>query len=242
MDEIRLNKFLSRAGVCSRREADRLIALGRVTVDGEKAVEGQKVAPDAEVFVDGKRAVLEDEQILLVFHKPRGMVCTANSKQSPNNVISYLHLQKRVYMIGRLDKDSEGLLLLTNQGELAHRLQKPNFEHEKEYLVQTDRPFSDEFLEKMASGVYLAELGVMTRPCQVSREGGNLFRIVLKQGYNRQIRRMCDAFGVRVARLTRVRIANICLGDLGVGQYRAASVKEEKELLKMLGLSGKDGD
>ena len=145
-------------------------------------------------------------------------------------------------MIGRLDKDSEGLLLLTNQGELAHRLQKPNFEHEKEYLVQTDRPFSDEFLEKLASGVYLAELGVMTRPCQVSREGVNLFRIVLKQGYNRQIRRMCDAFGVRVARLTRVRIANICLGDLGVGQYRAASVKEEKELLKMLGLSGKDGN
>lgn len=226
-ESIRINKFLSEAGICSRRGADRMVEDGRVTINGVVAQLGDRIQPGQKVCVDGKPVSREDERILLAYHKPKGIVCTS-AKKEKNNIIDYLNFPKRIYPIGRLDKDSEGLLLLTNDGELANEIMKARNYHEKEYEVTVSRPVTETFLRGMAGGVPI--LDTMTRKCQVEQTGKRSFRIVLTQGLNRQIRRMCEYFGYRVTKLVRVRIMNIYLGDLPVGKYRELTEKEWAEL------------
>lgn len=224
---MRLNKYLSDAGVCSRREADRLIEEGRVQINGRPASLGEQIEDGSRVTVDKKPVTPEEKKVLLVFHKPKGIECTASEKVK-NNVISYIHYPVRVYYAGRLDKDSEGLLLLTNRGELANQMMKAGNFHEKEYQVEVDAPVTEEFLERMRKGVPV--LGTVTRPCKVRRTGERSFQIVLTQGLNRQIRRMCAYLGYEVTRLVRTRIMNISLGDLERGAYREATEAELREL------------
>ena len=200
---------------------------GRVTINGTVAQLGDRIQPGQKVCVDGKPVSREDERILLAYHKPKGIVCTS-AKKEKNNIIDYLNYPKRIYPIGRLDKDSEGLLLLTNDGELANEIMKARNYHEKEYEVTVSRPVTETFLRGMAGGVPI--LDTMTRKCQVEQTGKRSFRIVLTQGLNRQIRRMCEYFGYRVTKLVRVRIMNIYLGDLSVGKYRELTEKEWAEL------------
>ena len=200
---------------------------GRVTINGTVAQLGDRIQPGQKVCVDGKPVSREDERILLAYHKPKGIVCTS-AKKEKNNIIDYLNYPKRIYPIGRLDKDSEGLLLLTNDGELANEIMKARNYHEKEYEVTVSRPVTETFLRGMAGGVPI--LDTMTRKCQVEQTGKRSFRIVLTQGLNRQIRRMCEYFGYRVTKLVRVRIMNIYLGDLPVGKYRELTEKEWAEL------------
>ena len=231
-DGIRINKYLSEAGVCSRREADRQVEAGNVTIDGKTAVMGDRIFPGQKVCLNGKTVSLEEEKILLVFHKPVGVVCTAE-KREKNNIIDYINYPKRVYPVGRLDKDSEGLILLTNQGELVNKIMRAGNRHDKEYLVDVNQDITPEFIKGMAGGVYLEELEVTTRKCRVEKVEKRRFRIILTQGYNRQIRRMCEAFGYRVKRLKRVRIMNIKLGDLAVGTYREATPQEWEKLIEL---------
>lgn len=225
MDEVRLNKFLSEAGVCSRREADRLAEQGKVLVNGKTAEPGMKVAPEDEVLVDGKRVEREEEKIVLAFYKPRGIVCTFE-KREPNNLIDYLNYPKRITYAGRLDKESEGLLILTNQGQLVQDMMRARNEHEKEYIVVVNKPVTLAFMHKLQNGIWLDELGVQTRKCQARILGERTFQIILTQGLNRQIRRMCQACGYYVRRLVRTRILNIQLGDLEKGAYRPLTKKE----------------
>ena len=184
-----------------------------------------------EILVNGKKVRREEKKVLLLFHKPRGIECTANPKIK-KNVISYIDYPIRIYYIGRLDKDSEGLLLLTNQGELVNKMMRAGNCHEKEYLVTVDKPVTDDFIKKMSSGVPI--LGTVTRKCQVEKTGKKTFRIILTQGLNRQIRRMCEYLGYRVERLVRVRVMNLELGDLPVGQYREAAEKELENLKSLI--------
>lgn len=231
---VRLNKYLSEAGICSRREADRLIEAGKVLVDGVPAKAGQKVLPTQNVTVAGAKAAREKEMILLAVNKPRGIVCSSKNQGNDTTIEEFLHYPKRVYSVGRLDKDSEGLILMTNNGELLNKMMRAGNYHEKEYEVEVDRPISDTFVKKMASGVYLSELDVTTRPCRVEKMGRKRFRIVLTQGLNRQIRRMCQAFGYRVTKLKRVRIMNISLGNLSLGAYRKVTDEEMETLYEMV--------
>ena len=231
---IRLNKYLSDAGVCSRREADRLMEAGRVTVDGREACPGTRVTPGQRVEVDGQSVEPEDEFILLAFHKPRGVVCTTDTRWGDRTIYDVLSFPKRVYSIGRLDKDSEGLLLLTNQGEILNKILRGGNYHEKEYVVTVNRKVTQEFLSRLSGGVYLEELGMRTRPCRVWAVGEQQFHIVLTQGLNRQIRRMCKAFDYRVVRLVRVRVMNVRLGQLRPGEYRNVAGKELETLLQQL--------
>lgn len=230
---IRLNKFLSENGLCSRREADELIAGGAVTVDGRTAVMGERIHGSEKIFVRGKpikgRA---GSHTYIVINKPRGIVCT--TKNDKNNVIDYLKLDTRVFPVGRLDKDSEGLLLLSSDGDIVNRMMRAGNYHEKEYVVTVDRPVDDNFIRKMSAGVYLPELEVKTRPCAVTKTGRNTFKIILTQGLNRQIRRMCQALGFKVVTLKRVRIMNIRLGNLAVGQWRPMTEEELKELKRRI--------
>ena len=228
---MRLNKYLSDAGICSRREADRLVQDGKVTVDGKTAVLGMQIEVGQEIWVNGKEVRREEKKVLLLFHKPRGIECTANPKVK-NNVISYIDYPIRIYYIGRLDKDSEGLLLLTNQGELVNKMMRAGNCHEKEYLVTVDKPVTDDFIRKMSCGVPI--LGTVTRKCHVEKTGEKSFRIILTQGLNRQIRRMCEYLGYRVKRLKRVRVMNLELGSLPEGQYREATKKELEELKSLI--------
>ena len=230
---VRINKFLSEAGVCSRREADRRIEAGEVLIDGRAAVAGDRVGPNARVFFQGKEVKKEEEMILLVMNKPVGIVCTAE-KREKNNVIDFLNYPKRVYPIGRLDKDSEGLLLLTNNGDIVNKMMRAGNHHEKEYIVTVNKPISDSFIRGLSGGVPLVELGATTRKCKVEKLSGRQFRIVLTQGLNRQIRRMCEYFGYRVEKLVRVRIMNIKLGDLKTGEYRPVTREEYARLTKLI--------
>ena len=230
-EALRLNKFLSEAGVCSRREADRLIEAGRVTVDGKKAETGMKITPGQEVRVDQKLVKPEEEMIVLAVNKPRGIVCT-EEKREPDNIIRFLNYPTRITYAGRLDKDSEGLILMTNNGDIINKMMRAGNYHEKEYLVTVDKPVTEEFLQHMARGVPI--LDTVTRPCQVKKEGKKTFRIVLTQGLNRQIRRMCEALGYKVVTLKRVRIMQIRLGDLKPGQYRPLTEQELASLDRML--------
>ena len=230
-EPIRLNKFLSDAGICSRREADRLIEAGKVTVDGKVAVMGQKVLPTQKIVCNGKSASRENELILIALNKPVGIECTSDRK-NPDNIIDFLNYPKRVYTIGRLDKNSEGLILLTNDGSIVNKISKSVNYHEKEYIVSVNKKINDDFIEKMSSGV--AILDTVTRPCEVERIDDKTFRIILTQGLNRQIRRMCETLGYKVMTLKRIRIMNINLGKLKLGTYRNVTDKELDELLKLL--------
>lgn len=229
---MRLNKYLSDAGVCSRREADRLAEAGEITVNGVTAGVGVQVEQGDVVCVRGKRVVPEEQKVYLAFYKPRGIVCTAEKKEK-KNVIDYISYPIRIYPVGRLDKDSEGLLLLTNDGEIVNGIMRARNYHEKEYQVQVNRPVTPEFLKKMAEGVPI--LDTVTRPCKIRQTSEKTFTIILTQGLNRQIRRMCEALGYRVEKLKRVRIMNIELGDLKLGAYRSLTEQELKELKRQIG-------
>ncbi len=234
---MRLNKYLSDAGYCSRRQADRLVEAGRVRVDGRTAVLGQRIGEGQEILVDGKEIRPDKKKIVLAFNKPKGIVCTTE-KREKNNIIDYIRYPERIYPMGRLDKDSEGLILLTNDGELMNEILRARNHHEKEYEVRVDRPVTKEFLDRMSRGVEI--LDTVTRPCQVSQTGTCSFRIILTQGLNRQIRRMCEALGYRVRHLRRYRIMNIRLGDLESGKYRELTGKEYEELQRLTGKSHGD--
>jgi len=236
---VRINKFLSEAGVCSRREADRQIEAGNVTIDGAVAEMGSRVLPGQMVCFNGNPVTKEEEMILLAFHKPVGIVCTAE-KREKNNVIDYINYPKRIYPIGRLDKDSEGLLLLTNNGEIVNKMMRSGNMHEKEYIVTVNKPVTESFIRGLAGGVPLVELNTTTRKCKVEKIGKKQFRIILTQGLNRQIRRMCEYFGYRVEKLVRTRIMNIELGDLETGKYREVTAEEYKKLQGLIKHSSND--
>ena len=233
---MRLNKYLSVHGVCSRREADRLIESGLVTVNGEKAVTGQQVSEQDLVEVDGEAVQERSVELFYAVNKPRGVVVTTDRSHGDPVLADLVPASPRVYAVGRLDKESEGLILMTNNGEAANRIQKARLYHEKEYEVTVDRPLTKGFLEQMAEGVYLEELDQTTRPCRVKKTGLKRFSIILTQGLNRQIRRMCSALGYRVVSLRRVRVMNVLLGDLPAGRYRVLSRNEIRELKEALGL------
>lgn len=225
---IRINKFLSEAGVCSRRGADRLVEAGRVTIDGKVAVLGDQILPGQKVLVDGREIQREDEKILLAFHKPKGIVCTAE-KREKNNIIDYIHYPERIYPIGRLDKESEGLILLTNDGTIVNHILKASQYHEKEYIVRVNKKITDDFIQGMSKGVPI--LDTVTRPCTLRRMDDYTFSIILTQGLNRQIRYMCRYFDYHVTKLKRVRVMNIRLGNLPIGKWRDVT-PEELETLK----------
>ena len=228
-EEIRLNKFLSDSGFCSRREADRLIEGRKVTVNSETAVMGQKVTLKDIVKVNGQIISREEEQIVIAFNKPVGVECTTDAG-NPDNIVDYIGYHKRIYPIGRLDKNSQGLILLTNDGSLVNHILKASNYHEKEYVVTVDKPIDNEFVQKMSSGVEI--LNQVTRPCKVTRVNKHTFHIVLTQGLNRQIRRMCESLGYKVQKLKRIRIINIHLGNLPMGQYRNVTDEELAQIMK----------
>jgi len=230
-NEMRLNKFLSDAGVCSRREADRLIESGAVLINGVSALLGQKIKKTDVVTYKGKVIKTEEEFILIALNKPLGIECTADPKNK-DNVVKYVGLDKRIYPIGRLDKNSEGLLLLTNNGDIVNKILKASTYHEKEYVVKTDKEIDDDFIYKMSHGVNILE--TVTRECKVTKIGKYTFNIVLTQGLNRQIRRMCEALGYKVKSLKRIRIMNIKLDGIKYGTYRYVTDEELNELKKQL--------
>jgi 23S rRNA pseudouridine2604 synthase len=225
---VRINKYLSETGACSRREADQWIEAGRVKVNGAVAVLGTKVQEGDEVTLDERPITSKPQRVYLALNKPMGVECTTD-RDVPGNIVDFVGHRERIYPIGRLDKDSEGLILLTNDGDIVNRVLRAEHEHEKEYIVSVDRPLTPEFLAGMASGVPI--LGTVTNPCKVRQVGRNTFRIVLTQGLNRQIRRMCEHFEYTVRRLQRVRIMHIHLGDLPIGKWRNLSALEVRPLL-----------
>jgi 23S rRNA pseudouridine2604 synthase len=228
---VRLNKYLSESGACSRREADTLIAEGRVTINGVPASLGTQVNDGDDVRLDGDRvgaARKKTKPVYIALNKPVGITCTTE-RHVAGNIIDFVNHPERVFPIGRLDKDSEGLILLTNDGDIVNEVLRAEHKHEKEYLVGVDRPYPPEFLEQMAAGVRLSD--ATTRPCKVERLGPKLFKIVLTQGLNRQIRRMCEALGFTVEALRRIRIMHIKLGELPLGRWRQLSHQEIEPLL-----------
>lgn len=224
----RINKYLSQAGFCSRREADKLLDQGRVTINGEFIEMGTKVQPGDQVFVDGNLVENEtEEKIYLAVNKPKGVVCTTNSKVEKNNIVDFIDYPTRIFPIGRLDKMSEGLILMTNDGGIVNHILRARHFHDKEYIVTVDKQITDEFIAKMRNGVPI--LDTITRKCEVEKLGDRSFKIVLTQGLNRQIRRMCEALGYRVRTLKRTRIKNINL-DIEKGKYRHLTKDEVKDL------------
>lgn len=232
---IRINKFLSDAGVCSRREADRYIADGKVYIDGKPAVMGSKVYPDSKVTFLGRPVGITEKKVLIAFNKPRGIVCTTDLRE-PNNIVDFINYPLRIYPVGRLDKDSEGLILLTNDGNLVNGILRSRYGHEKEYIVTVDREITKEFVTRMSQGVPI--LDTVTKPCRVTVINKYTFRIVLTQGLNRQIRRMCEYLGFKVKRLVRIRIMNITLGNLKTGTWRYVTDEELKELKRVINKEG----
>jgi len=220
---MRLNKFISETGICSRREADRWIGEGRVAVNGRPATLGTQVEAGDAVTVDGRPLATPARHVYLALNKPVGITCTTE-RHVPGNIVEFVNHPERIFPVGRLDKDSCGLILLTNDGDIVNELLRVEHGHEKEYLVTVDRPLTELFLQCMASGVRI--MGVMTRPCRIQRAGQNAFRIVLTQGLNRQIRRMCSALGYQVRSLERVRIANVTLDGLARGAWRPLRADE----------------
>ena len=238
---MRLNKFLASIGVCSRREADKAIEAGRVMINGQVVELGATVGDEDLVSFDGRyigmgKDVEKIKPIIIAFNKPEGLVCTTSDNDGAMNVVDYIGMKERIYPVGRLDKDSSGLLLLTNQGSLTNSLLRAANYHEKEYIVKVNKDIDDAFINKMANGIYLYELKTKTRKCKVKKLNKNTFSIVLTQGLNRQIRRMCLACGMKVQKLNRVRIVNIKLDRLALGDYRNLSDEEVKKLYNELGI------
>lgn len=231
---MRINKFLKEAGICSRRRADEEIAAGNVRISGRIASLGDTVLETDVVEYKGRVIDRKPEKKVYLYYKPVGIVCTEDRREK-HNLFSAVSLPERVTYLGRLDKNSEGLLLLSNDGELNQQLMRPGTYHEKEYLVQIDRPLTDVFLQKIGKGVYLAELDRTTRPCRVRRCSEDTFSIILTQGLNRQIRRMCKALGCQVKRLIRVRICNLTIGQMQPGEIRELTTEEEAILRAQTG-------
>ena len=238
-ETVRLNKFLSDCGICSRRQADRLIEAGEILVNGKRAVLGTQIGDSDRVEYQGREIKPDDNFILIAFNKPRGVECTTD-KTNPDNIVDYIGFESRIFPIGRLDKNSSGLILLTNTGGISDKILRGSNFHEKEYFVRVDRPVTDKFLEKMAGGVQI--LDTVTRPCRVRKTGKYTFKIILTQGLNRQIRRMCEALGYNVVALQRQRIMNIKLEGLETGKWRYVTKNEIDVLLKELydGENGKN--
>jgi len=229
---IRINKYLSEVGYCSRRQADKLIQQGRIMVNSKEAVMGYKVKKDDVIHVDGEKIKhKKSKRIFIALNKPKGVVCTTNAGVEENNIIDFIKFRERIFPIGRLDKTTTGLILLTNDGNTANKILKTAYNNEKEYLVRVNRPISENVLKKMSEGVSI--LGKKTRKCKVEKLKSTEFKIILTQGLNRQIRRMCEYFDFRVVSLKRVRIMNIKL-DVKEGKYRLLNDKEISELTNML--------
>lgn len=236
----RINKFLSEVGYCSRREADKLIEAGRVTINGIVPEKGTKIAPDDDVAVDGEAIKNTNEAfVYLAFNKPIGIVCTTDTSVEKDNIIDFINYSKRIFPIGRLDKPSEGLILLTDDGDIVNKILRASNNHEKEYMVTVDKPISQTFIERMSGGIPLADLNKTTKKCKVEKLGTYKFKIILTQGLNRQIRRMCDYLNYEVQTLKRVRIMNIKL-DVPVGKYRELTKEEFINLNSLLNDSTKE--
>ena len=233
--KIRINKFLSQAGFCSRREADKFILDERVTINGIVAKMGEKIDPNDDISVDGERISKKpNKKIYIILNKPKGIVCTTDSGVEKNNIIDYVNHPKRIFPIGRLDKTSEGLIFLTNDGDIVNKILRAKNKHEKEYHVTVDKPITNEFIQQMSKGVPI--LNTVTRPCEIKRIKDYEFKIILTQGLNRQIRRMCEYLGYRVKKLKRIRIMNIKL-DIPLGEWRYFNDQEFSELKMMLSKS-----
>lgn len=238
--ETRINKYLSEVGYCSRRAADKLIAEGRVTINGEVPQMGTKVSGNDEVRVDGQIiSEPKDKSVYLAFHKPVGIVCTTDTRVEKDNIIDFIGYPKRIFPIGRLDKPSEGLIFLTNDGDIVNKILRARNHHEKEYVVTVDKPITEPFLERMRNGVPI--LDTVTRKCNVEKIGKYQFKIVLTQGLNRQIRRMCEYLDYKVMKLKRIRIMNINL-DIAVGTWRDLTAKELQEIHRLVSTSSKTPD
>ena len=231
-ENIRINKYLSSAGICSRREADQYTDAGRITVNGKVIATGEKIPADARVCLDGKPVSAETKQVLLLFYKPEGIVCSTKKQRQETTVTEYLQYPIRIYPVGRLDKDSQGLIFLTNHGDLVNKILRAGNDHEKEYLVTVDKPITDEFIRGMGAGVPI--LGTVTKKCKVKKEAPFVFRITLVQGLNRQIRRMCEHFGYEVKKLERTRIMNVSLSGIPLGEWRDLTDDELIDLFKLI--------
>ena len=238
---IRINKYLSEVGYCSRRVADRLIEEGKVTINGEIPEIGSKVEEGDQVEVEGQRVgkSINQKKLYLAFNKPVGIVCTTDRSVEPNNIIDFIKYPKRIFPVGRLDKLSEGLIFLTNDGDIVNKILRARNNHEKEYIVRVNLPINKEFIQKMSNGVEI--LGTITKNCFVKQLGAKKFKIILTQGLNRQIRRMCESLGYRVQSLKRVRIMNIKL-DVPTGKYREFTAEELLKLNRLLEKSSKTSD
>lgn len=232
----RLNKYIAECGVCSRREADRLIEKGRVSVNGKAASMGMTVSDSDEIIINGKKLTGKKSKVVLAYYKPVGVVCSEKDTHGEVVIKDVMDYPVRVTYAGRLDKDSEGLLLLTNDGELINELMRGKNSHGKEYIVKVTKELKEDFKEKMEEGIFLKELNIKTKPCKVELIGPYTFSIVLTQGVNRQIRRMCDALGYKVKELKRIRVANVELGKLHVGTYRRITGNELESLYKQVKL------
>ena len=226
---IRLNKYIASSGLCSRREADTLIESGKVTINGEVAVQGTKVMDGDIVEVSGEKITPDGSMVYIAFNKPLGVTCTTDQRD-PSNIINYIGYSERIFPVGRLDKNSSGLILLTNDGSIVNKLLRAENGHEKEYIVTVNRPYDKNFLKSMESGVPV--LGQLTLPCHLKPVNDKTFKIILHQGLNRQIRRMCEYLGYKVTRLKRIRFMNVTIGDLEPGKWRYLTDEEKKELLK----------
>ena len=222
-DTVRLNKYIGESGYCSRREADKLIEKGAVKINNKVAVMGDKVSPQDKVYVNNKLISSTEDFVYLALNKPVGITCTTEHKIR-GNIVDFIGHEKRIFPIGRLDKDSQGLIFLTNDGDIVNKILRAGNNHEKEYIVTVNKPITPEFINKMSSGVPI--LDTVTKKCIVKREGKYVFRIILTQGLNRQIRRMCSYLGYEVTKLERIRIMNVSLGKLPIGKWRYLSVKE----------------
>lgn len=232
--EVRINKYLSQLGYCSRREADKLIDQGRITINGKVPEMGTKVLEGDDVQVDGKsvsKTELKEPNVYLAFNKPVGIVCTTDTRVEKNNIIDYINYPKRIFPIGRLDKPSEGLIFLTNDGDIVNKILRARNNHEKEYIVSVNKPITSDFIRKISNGVPI--LDTVTRKCEVEKLGKHTFRIVLTQGLNRQIRRMCEFLSYDVTSLKRIRIMNVGL-DIPVGKWRDLTKEELSELNALL--------
>ncbi len=237
---VRINKYLSEVGFCSRRAADTLIAEGKVTINGKIPEMGTKVQVGDQVKVNGRLvSPPKEEFVYIAFNKPVGIVCTTDTKREKNNILDYIGYPKRIFPIGRLDKPSEGLIFLTNDGDIVNKILRARNNHEKEYLVTVNKPINAAFVQKMSNGIPI--LDTVTRKCEVEQTSANSFRIVLTQGLNRQIRRMCEYLGYEVTKLKRVRIMNVKL-DIGVGKWRYLSAREMKEINRLVVNSAKTFD